>query len=430
MSDFTSTNGPIPGANSARLAELLQRYESRNVTYLADDFPVFWESADGALVTDVDGNQFIDLSSAFGVAGIGHSNPYVAAAIADQAARLMHGMGDVHPTEVRARLLERLTAIVPRGLGKTFLATNGSDAVEAALKTAILATGKPHAAAFRHAYHGLSFGALTVCGIEKFRAPFAAALNASTLFLPYPQEGSDALEPALAHIRAALRARDDIGALIVEPIAGRAGCIVPPNGFLAGLRAICDECRMLLIVDEIYTGFGRTGSWFVCDEQHVTPDILCIGKALGGGFPISAAIGRPEVMDAWPPSHGEALHTSTYLGNPMGCAAALASIEEMQRHDLPSRALALGQAIGARVRGWPGRAPVVAVRGRGAFWAIQLRDADGAAAVVSRALAGGLILLQTGVDGDALAIAPPLTTDQPTLHAALERLEAAIFAGA
>ena len=429
MSDeFEKLSGPVPGPRTLELSRLLRERESRNVTYLSPEFPVFWESADGATVTDVDGNRFLDFTSAFGVANVGHSNPCVASAIADQTTRLMHGMGDVHPTEARAKLLERLPHILPPGLTKTFLATTGAEAVEAALKTAIVATGKPHFASFTAGYHGMSLGALSVCGLERFRAPFAHAIGGNTLFLEYPRIGADSAEPSVERARTALAARDDIAAVIVEPIQSRGGCVIPPSGYLAGLHAACKELGILLIFDEIYTGFGRTGTWFAAEYEDVVPDIICIGKAFGSGFPISAAAASPEVMDAWPVSSGEALHTSTYLGNPMGCAAALATIGEMERRSLPARARQLGLALGSRLDGLIAREPVVSVRGRGLMWGIQMRDAATADAVVKRALAHGLILLQAGIDGDVISIGPPLVITDRQLHRATDILENAIAA--
>jgi 4-aminobutyrate aminotransferase-like enzyme len=404
--------------------DALRRFESRNVTYLTDGFPIFWERAEGASVTDVDGNTFVDLTAAFGVANAGHSNPRVVSAIAQQAARLMHGLGDVHPNPLRVRLLETLAGIAPRGLNKAFLATTGSEAVEAALKTAILYTGKSRFAAFRGAYHGLSFGALGLCGIEKFSQPFAGTIGRDAVFLEYPAQGTD-LDAAVAATHALLSGRRDLAAVIVEPIQGRAGCIVPAQGYLKALRAICTDLRILMIADEIYTGFGRTGSWFAVEHEEVVPDLICMGKAMGSGFPISAAVGTAEVMDAWPPSTGEALHTSTYLGNPMGCAAALATIDEMVRLRLPARANRLGLALGPRLRAM--HAPVVrTVQGRGLCWGIQLRDAAAAARAVERALDAGVIVLQAGVDGSTLAISPPLVIPEPLLNRAVDALEAAL----
>lgn len=418
--EFEAVRGAIPGPRTAAMHEQLAQYESQNVTYLGEEFPVFWESASGSTVTDVDGNRFIDLTSAFGVASVGHSNPAVTAAITLQANTLMHGMGDVHPTEVRSRLLERLARLLPTGLSKTFLATTGSEAVEAALKTAVMATGKHRFLAYRGAYHGLSLGALTVSGIEKFIEPFRDIVAHVTTLLDYPDGQRVSLDEATAQLERQARDCSDVAALIVEPLQGRGGCVLPPKGYLAHLRRFCDERGILMIVDEIYTGFGRTGYWFASEAEAIVPDIICIGKAMGGGFPISAAVARPAIMDVWPRSTGEALHTSTYLGNPMGCAAALATIEELERGHLPQRARELGDLLGSRLERLLAHDRVVAVRGRGMMWGVQLRSGADADRVVKRALARGVILLQAGSVGDVLSITPPLVIDEPVLIRALD----------
>jgi 4-aminobutyrate aminotransferase-like enzyme len=418
--DLERIAGDIPGPRTRALTVPLVAHESRNVTYVGEDFPVFWKSASGATVVDVDDNRYIDLTAAFGVANVGHSNPSVVSAVAEQAAALMHGMGDVHPTSVRTQLLERLSRVLPNGLDKTFFATTGSEAVEAALKTAVLATGKSRFVCYEGAYHGLSLGALEVSGIPKFVEPFAALVPQVALRLPYPDALHTGAMYALAQLREALDPHDDIAAIVIEPIQGRGGCIVPPDGYLAGLRSYCDKRGMLLIFDEIYTGFGRTGDWFSCQHDHTIPDIICIGKAMGGGFPISAAVARPSVMDAWPPSTGEALHTSTYLGNPMGCAAALATIGELERLALPAQARELGELIDKRLSVLLEHPAVIAKRGRGAMWGLQLRSAADADRVVKAALARGVILLQAGIRGDVLSITPPLVISSLQLHRALE----------
>ncbi len=416
----------IPGPRSAELAARLRALEQRNVTFLADDFPVFWEAAHGATVVDVDGNEFVDCTAAFGVANAGHCNPRVASAVSDQARSLMHGMGDVHPTEIRVRLFERLATLLPAQLDRFFLATTGSEAVEAALKTSILATGRSRFAAYRGAYHGLSFGTLTVGGIERFRAPFAEALGVPVL-LDYPVGSTPAdAERAARDVHASLAGRDDVAALIVEPIQGRAGCVIPPPGYLSKLRAVCDELQIVMIVDEIFTGFGRTGDWFAIERDGVVPDVLCVGKAMGSGFPISAAIGTSRVMDSWPPSSGEALHTSTYLGNPMGCAAALATIDELQRLELPARSRRLGEAIAPRLEALRQHPAVCDVRGRGLLRGVQLRDAAAASDVVRRSLRAGVIFLQSGVEGDVVVISPPLVIEEAQLSRALDTLERAV----
>jgi 4-aminobutyrate aminotransferase-like enzyme len=420
MSDLEFIAGAIPGPRTRALFAPLLAHESRNVTYLSETFPVVWESASGANVLDVDGNRYIDLTAAFGVANVGHSNAAVAAAISKQAAQLMHGMGDVHPTQVRARLLERLARVLPRGLSKTFLATTGSEAVEAALKTAVLATGKHRFVAYQGAYHGLSLGALAIGGIEKFIAPFAGLVPDVATRLEYPDALRTDTATALARLRAAVDPLDDLAAIVIEPIQGRGGCIVPPDGYLPGLRAYCDARGMLLIFDEIYTGFGRTGDWFACEYERTIPDIMCIGKAMGGGFPISATVAQAVVMDAWPQSTGEALHTSTYLGSPMGCAAALATIDELERLALPARARELGELLEARLLAMLAHPVTVAVRGRGCMWGLQVRSAADADRIVKAALARGVMLLQAGPSGDVLSITPPLVISPLQLHRALD----------
>ncbi len=397
----------IPGSRSRALRARLAARESRNVTYLGDDFPIFWESAHRATVRDVDGNRYVDLTAAFGVASVGHANPAVVAAAGAQAEQLVHGMGDVHPTEVRVRLLERLASIVPRGLETFFLATTGSEAIEAAMKTAVLATGRHRFASYAGAYHGLSLGALALCGIEKFRAPFADLLPQRPLLLDFPRSATP-LDDALAIARATLAAHPEVGALFVEPIQARGGCIVPPSGYLRGLRQICSELHVLLVFDEIYTGFGRTGEWFAAQHEDVTPDLFCIGKAMGGGFPISALAGRTEVMQAWPPSGGEALHTSTYLGNPIGCAAAVATIDEIERLGLPSRAKRLGEEMAPQFARLAEARSVVDVRGRGVMWGIEMRDGTAAERVVKAALGRGIIVLQAGTRGEVVSVTPPI----------------------
>lgn len=417
----------IPGPRSLALANRLRAREQRNVTFLAEDFPIFWKSAHGAIVTDVDGNEYVDATAAFGVAGLGHGNTRVALAIADQAKQLMHGMGDVHPTEIRVRLLDRLAAILPAQLTKAFLGTSGSEAIEAALKTAMLKTGKSRFAAYRGGYHGLSFGALAVAGIERFRTPFEGLLRHEPVLLDYPQAPADAGAAATA-TRDLLKGHPDVAALVVEPIQGRAGCIVPPLGYLPRIRSICDELNIVLVADEIFTGFARTGTWFAVENEDVVPDIICIGKAMGSGVPISAAVGRAEIMDAWPISTGEALHTSTFLGNPLGCAAAVATVDEMERLNLPAHVAGRGEELGARLDALRSYPIVRDVRGRGMLWGVELQDGAIAFATIKNALLRGAIFSQSGADGNVIAVSPPLVIDEEQLGRAIDILESAIQA--
>ncbi len=419
----------IPGPRSRELAATLAAREPRGVTFVSSDVPVFWERAQGSTVTDVDGNRYLDLTSAFGVAVAGHSNPAVARAIAEQAGRLAHGMGDVHPSEVKVTLLEKLAALAPVDDGKVFLCSSGAESVEFALKTAMLATGEPNVLAFAGAYHGLSYGTLEVGGIPKFRKPWQKQLRDTTTFVRFPDmRDPGSAQRALEAVARALKKNLAIGAVLLEPIQGRAGVVIPPDGFLQNVRRLCEERDTLLIVDEIYTGFGRTGTLFASDFEGVRPDILCVGKALAGGFPISAAVARGAVADAWEPSRGEALHTSTYLGNPMGCAAALANLGEIERLDLPRVARERAPEISERLAAIRLRsAGIVDVRGRGMLWGIEFRDGAAAAACVVRALQSGLILLQSGLHGETIALTPPLVISDAELARAFELLERAVL---
>jgi len=401
---------PIPGARSLAAAAQLRQYESRNVTYTDAEFPIFWQRAEGVNVWDVDGNRFLDWTSAFGVAGLGHTNPAVRDALITQAGALLHGMGDVHPTPLKAELCERLSALTferwGAGRGKTILGNSGFEAVEAALKTALLHSGKPDVIAFQGAYHGLGYGALAVAGTPYFREPFRAQLAEFAALLPFPKGSSGDLEKLAAEIERTIAARE-IGAILVEPIQGRGGEIVPPPDFLRMLRAICDTHKILLILDEIYTGFNRTGALFACEHSGVVPDVICLGKGLTSGFPLSACVGRSDIMDAWPASIGEALHTSTFLGNPLGCAMALASLEQHAKPELTSHVRERGERLKAALRAM--HAPhVLDVRGMGLLVGLEL-DLDGAVVndLVKRALRDGLILLQSGPRGDVLAFTPP-----------------------
>jgi 4-aminobutyrate aminotransferase-like enzyme len=419
---FESIVTPVPGPRSLALARKLARHESHAVTYLSPEYPVFWESARGSTVTDVDGNRYLDLTSAFGVAATGHTNAAVAHAVAEQAQRLIHGMGDVHPTAVRAELIERLAALAPGDLGVVYLATGGAEAIELALESAYLATGKPRILAYEGAYHGLTLGTLEVIGIPKFRDPFAPLVANRATFLPYPGAQTP-LAPALENAAAALDADPALGAILVEPIQGRGGVIVPPDGFLRGLRALCDERGILLILDEIFTGFGRTGTRFACEREGVVPDLLCVGKALAGGVPLAALIGRHSVMQAWPHNEGEALHTATFLGNPLACAAALANLGEMERLDVVGRVRRgepLLLACLQRIAEFPA---VRDLRGRGFFWALEFANGEVANRIVVRALAAGVVLLQSGPAGTSITFTPPLVIEDEQLIRALDIVE-------
>ncbi len=419
----------IPGPRSRAMAAELRHWESPNVTYVSPEFPIFWESAAGCLVTDVDGNVFLDLSAGFGAAAVGHAHPRVTAAIGAQAGRLLHGMGDVHPPAVKVELLRALARVCPGDLNQAILAGSGAESIEAALKTTVLATGRAGVIAFEGSYHGLTYGALAATSRDDFRRPFRAQLGHFVHHAPYPQRPDEAarvLEQIEEWLRHPPEGIPPVGAVLVEPIQGRGGIRVPPPGWFTALQALCHRHGALLIADEIFTGFGRTGQWFA---SEVPPDILCVGKALGGGFPIAACVSSPAVMAAWGESTGEALHTSTFLGHPLGCAAALAAIAVLEEERLVERAAALGEWLRPRLEALPG---VAAVRGRGLMWGLELQDAAGApdrqraGRVVVEALRRGIILLPAGAHGNVLELVPPYTITEEQLQFALDVLRAVL----
>lgn len=428
---------PPPGRRSLTLAAELRNHESRNVTFLGPDFPVFWEGARGSNVRDVDGNVYVDLTAAFAVASAGHAHPRIVAAVRAQAGRLLHGMGDVHPPEIKARLLRELARATPAGLTRGILANSGAEAVEAALKTAALATGKPRVIAFHGGYHGLTYGALPLSGREEFRAPFRAQLRENALFAPYPSARRNDSGDALREVERLLDAPggENVGAVLVEPVLGRGGTVVPPPDFLPALRSLCDRRGLLLVLDEIYTGFGRTGRWFACEHTGVVPDLLVVGKALAGGLPFAACLGTDPVMEAWPPSPGEALHTSTFLGHPLACAAALASMETLRDEGLVERAASVGSSLIERLRTMTRGHPRVAeVRGVGMMIGVEMvRDLETAAPapqlareVMIRALRRGVLVLGGGVHGNVISLSPPFVITERQVDAALGVLDEAL----
>jgi 4-aminobutyrate aminotransferase-like enzyme len=409
----------IPGPQSRRLAARLQRVESRNITAVDPEPPIFWEAAVGANVQDVDGNIYIDLTSGFGVANAGHSNPAVAAALSQQAHTLAHALGDVYPAEIKVRLLEKLSSIMPGDLSVAILANSGAEAVEAALKTAVMKTGRTGILAFKNAYHGLTYGALATTHRAHFRAPFEQQLFNGVRFASFGD-----LAEVDALISSAENSTHPIGCIVVEPVQGRGGVILPPDDFLPALRERCDGANIILVFDEIYVGMGRCGKWLACEHWQTTPDIAVIGKGLSGALPLSAAVGTPDVMNAWPASSGEAIHTSTFIGNPIACAAALAQIAEIEARNLIDRALALGVRIRTRTDRWRDKfASVADTRGVGLIQAVELHDARAAHVVVRETLKHGVLLLMEGANANILSITPPAVITDAQLDHALDVVE-------
>ena len=425
-----------------KILKLLRDYESRNVTFVEPDgsWPIVWERAKGAHVWDAEGKKYLDLTAAFGVAAAGHANPNVVKAGQKQMAKLLHAMGDVHPHELKAKLARELSKITFerwRLIGnrqsangysaKTIFCNSGFEAVEAALKTAMLATGKRGVVAFSGAYHGLGYGALNATHRDHFRTSFRTQLRQFCYFAPFPKHGKDLVEVENV-IRSYFR-RHKIGAILVEPIQARGGINLPPPEFLPLLRKLCDEFGALLILDEIYTGFGRTGKWFACEHTKTVPDVICLGKALTGGFPLSACGGRAEVIDeAWPPSSGEAIHTSTFLGHPVGCAMALAQINEIKKLKLVEQSAARGKFFLAELSKVQSLKFKVEIRGLGLMVGLELKNQNGTPAtkaslqIIKAMLHRGFILLPEGEHANVISFTPPLTISERDLKKTVREL--------
>jgi 4-aminobutyrate aminotransferase / (S)-3-amino-2-methylpropionate transaminase / 5-aminovalerate transaminase len=335
---------------------------------------VIWARAEGCRVWDERGREYLDLSGGFGVAALGHRNPLVSAAWAAQP--VVHALGDLADAAVTVALRERL--------GPCKLGVTGEDAVEIGLRTALLATGKPAIVAFDGAYHGTGLLALAATGFERFRKPFAPWLPGPVHRRAYGEDPGPL--------------PDDAGCVIVEPVQGRAGARVPPDGFIETLRERCDDVGALLVCDEIYCGLGRTG---VLWRSEGFADVLLAGKALGGGLPLSAALfARTELEDVWKLGPEDFL-THTHTGNPLACAAALVVLEEVPK--LLDRVLAAGERFEAE--GWHGAGLLRARRG----------DAE-------EALRRGVIVIPAGEDGASISATPPLTISDEEVTEALDLL--------
>jgi 4-aminobutyrate aminotransferase/(S)-3-amino-2-methylpropionate transaminase len=420
----------VPGPQGRALIDVLARHECPAITArrarraeqtgVGQD-PIVWDRARGANVWDADGNRFVDLTGGFGVASVGHGHPAVVAAVTEQAARLAHGLGDAFPARRRIELAAALAALTPPPLEQVIFASSGSEAVEAALKTAVVATGRGGIVAFEGGYHGMSLGALSASHYrEAFRAPFADRVGPPATWLPW--------EAGEATVRDAL-ARTAPAAVIVEPVQGRGGCRAPRPGWLGMLRRACDDASVLLVFDEIFTGFGRAGERVLSGTpaaDGVVPDLLCVGKGLTSGYPLSACIGTVAAMGAWGASRGESLHTSTFLGHPVGCAAALAVIDLLDGGVL-EQGRALGERMHATLADLAARHPgrLGGVTGRGAMRGLEVRD--GASMTLCRALLErGYLVLPAGLEGEVIAFTPPLVTTHAQWDGAVAALEACL----
>jgi 4-aminobutyrate aminotransferase/(S)-3-amino-2-methylpropionate transaminase len=416
----------IPGPRSRRLSA---RERSAVAHPLLVHLPVFAAHASGATVTDVDGNTFIDFAGGVGVLNVGHGHPRVVEAVLEQAGRFLHTDFTVVPYEGYVELAERLGALVPiDGPTRAAFFNAGTEAVENAVKLARLHTSRPAVIAFEGAFHGRTLLALTMTSkahpYKLGMGPFAPEVYRAPF--PNPYRGLDG-DAALAQLERMLETHvpaDHVAAVVFEPQQGEGGFLPAPAEFVRGLRALCDRHGIVLVADEVQTGFGRTGRMFAMEHFGVEPDLVTVAKSIAAGLPLSGVIGRAEIMDG---AHAGALG-GTYIGNPVALAAALAVLDVFEEERLVERAVAVGDVIRARMQDWQARYSRIGdVRGLGAMLAVELvRDPVGkepapelAEAVIAAALERGLILLKAGVAGNCIRVLCPLTISDAELDEAL-----------
>jgi 4-aminobutyrate aminotransferase/(S)-3-amino-2-methylpropionate transaminase len=419
----------LPGPKSRELMKRRQDSVARGPFHAT---PIFVESASGAIIKDVDGNELIDFAAGIGVVNTGHRAEPVVAAVHAAADRILHGSFNVTPYAGYVELAEKLNALTPgRFAKKTFLANSGSEAVENAIKAARAYTGRPTVICFDQAFHGRTYMAMTLTAKENPYKTGFAPLCGDVIRIPFPYEYRGVTtDSSMAQLERAVQAAD-VAAAIVEPVQGEGGFVVAPKEFMQKLREFCTNHKIVLIADEIQTGFGRTGTLFACEQMGIEPDVITLAKGLGGGMPISAVVGRADIMDA-PVVGGLG---GTYGGNPVACAAALAVIEMFEHGDVLQRARTLGEALESRLSAWSERYSFIGeARGLGPMRAMELvRDKNSKTAWPEAAVAikkycyeHGLVTMTAGHYGNVMRLLMPLVIDPAELKEGLDVLEAAL----
>ena len=423
----------IPGPRSK---EILERKERVVAEPLSIYLPLVIAEAEGAIVTDVDGNSFIDFAGGVGCLNVGHSNPRVVEAAQEQIARFTHTDFTIVPYENYVALAERLVDLVPiSGDLRAAFFNSGAEAIENSVKFARAATGRSAVIGFEGGFHGRTLLALTLTSkTHPYKAglgPFAPEVYR----VPFPDDyrGPDT-ETALAALEDAFRTRiaaEEVAAIVFEPVQGESGFIVAPTEFVRGLRRICDEHGIVLVADEVQTGFCRTGRVFAMEHYDVEADLTTIAKSIAAGIPLSGVVGRAEIMDA----PGDSAVAGTYVGNPVAIAAAHAVLDTIEEESLAERAEAIGDAIRSRMESWRERHTFVGdARGLGAMLAIEIvkdsetkaPDPDLATAIAENALKRGLLLLKAGIHSNCIRVLVPLVITDEQRSEALGAWEEAL----
>jgi 4-aminobutyrate aminotransferase/(S)-3-amino-2-methylpropionate transaminase len=429
----------IPGPKSRAILERKARVVADPLSIYA---PVVIAEAHGATLTDVDGNTFIDFTGGVGCLNVGHSHPRVVEAAQSQLEQFSHTDFTIVPYEVYVELAERLTELAPvRKPAKAAFFNAGTEAVENAVKFARAYTNRPAVLAFEGGFHGRTMLSLTMTSkTHPYKAglgPFAPEIYRVPFAQDYRGPSTDEALSAVERAFTTEVAAEQVAALVVEPVQGEAGFLPAPRDFLVGLRRICDEHGIVFVVDEVQTGFGRTGRMFATDHYGIEADLMTVAKSIAAGLPLSGVIGAAEIMDA----PGDSAIGGTYVGNPVAQAAALAVLDVIEEEGIVERAAELGESMRRHMLGWQERFPAIGdVRGLGAMLAIELvadRETkhpapDLASAVVTEAASRGLLLLKAGIYSNCIRVLSPLTLSDEELDEALsvweEALEAALGA--
>ncbi|HET89587.1 MAG TPA: aminotransferase class III-fold pyridoxal phosphate-dependent enzyme [Chloroflexi bacterium] len=393
--------------------------------------PIVAQRGEGAYVYDQDGTRYLDFTTGIGVTSTGHCHPKVVEAVQAQAARLLHGQVNIIYHEPLLTLVDELKEVVPEGLDSFFFSNSGAEAVEGAVKLARHATGKPNVIVFQGSFHGRTALTMALTTSKTIYRVGYQPLPAGVFVAPYPYayrygwSEEETVAFCLSEVEFLLQtqtAPSETAAILVEPVLGEGGYVVPPPGFLAGLRRICDEHGLLLIVDEVQSGFGRTGKWFAIQHFDAAPDIMTIAKGIASGLPLSGVVARRELMDRWIPG----THGGTYGGNAVACAAAVATVRVIREEGLLENARQRGAELLERLRTLQRQFPVIGdVRGLGLMIGVEFTAADGSPAsdlvkaVVQGCLERQLMLLTCGPWGNTVRWIPPLIVSSEQIETGL-----------
>jgi 4-aminobutyrate aminotransferase len=412
----------LPGP---RARAVIARDEAVTSPSLTRVYPLVVRRGRGCVLEDLDGNRFLDFNAGIAVVAAGHAHPEVNAAIHAQVDDVLHYCSSDFYLPVYADVCERLAALAPMPDARVFLSNSGTEAVEAALKLARHHTGRPNVIAFLGAFHGRSLGSLSLTASKSRQRSGFGILAPGSFHAPYADPYGGAAPNGAEYIEevlfAKLTAPNDVAAIFVEPIQGEGGYVVPPPGWLADLRALCDEHGILLVADEVQSGVGRTGRTWAIEHEGVVPDVMCVGKGLASGMPLAGIVARSDVMDWEPGGHG-----STFGGNPVACAAALATLDLVER-ELAANAAAVGEHLIGALAELAARQPLVdQVRGRGLMIGIDLPDHNTAAELERACFERGLLVLTCGER--SIRLAPPLVVTPGQADTAVSIMDEALTA--